>query len=418
MSDLNTKFGTLEAQLTAQHSELLAAIGSIAFALGAPPTAPTITLATVSSQLTAINNNLIGIAIANGSFHSALLSTLGQININSDTLINNSSLNAQRLLQAILSTACACPSDTPFIGPPLDVTPTALVDDDKCRRIQYFLSIFGAMIDGIANYGGTGAMVTAATITEILYASALAGGLVGGEVGAVGGPPGIVVGAIVGILGALIGALGSSYIFQMGSQWHQSPLPEQLLAALYAADSADAGATAFYAVVNASDVLNAPYKPLINALFWNGWANDMYGATPVVDDSAFDGSICAPTADFYIYFVANSEVIAASYGQEITINSFDATSTEPANPYAIGLYFYSDADHTTPLCVRVTTLALFGYTPAANPGSTAYGVQWCDSSSYYGQTFPDFEAAQGVKSLSLNSYSAFSMVIEGQIPGV
>lgn len=292
--DLQAKFDALELQLATQHSAIGNALDSILTALGAPPPTATITLATVSDQLTAINNNLIGIAIANGSFHTALLDLLGLINVNTDTIITNNSLNAQRLLTAILTTACPCTTDTPFLGPPLDVTPTSLADQDKCRRIQYYLSIFSALIDGIANYGGTGAMVTAATITEILYASALAGGLVGGEVGAAGGPPGIVVGAIVGIIGALIGALGSSYIFQMGSQWHQAPLLDQLLAALYAADSADAGAAAFYDVINASAVLNSPFKPLINALFWNGWANDIYSTTPIVDDSAFDGTICVP----------------------------------------------------------------------------------------------------------------------------
>jgi hypothetical protein len=294
MTDLANKFATFESQVSTQHTELMEALNSIAFALGAPPTTPTTTLADLSTQLNALIDGIALIYSANTTYHASTLALLGQINTNTDLMLTNNSLNAQRLLTAILATACACPSDVPFIGPPLDVTPTDLVDEDKCRRIQYYLSIFSALIDGIANYGGTGAMVTSAVLTEILYAAVVGGALVGGEVGAVGGPPGIVVGAIVGIIGALIGALGSSYIFQMSAQWHQSPLPEQLLAALYAADSADAGANAFYAVINASDVLNNPYKPLINALFWNGWANDMYSATPVVDDSAFDGSICLP----------------------------------------------------------------------------------------------------------------------------
>jgi hypothetical protein len=294
MPDLETKFETLEAQLATQHTAIGNALDSILTAMGAPPPTATVTLGDTLAMMVALNNNLIGMAIADGSFHTALLEKLDILAVNTDLIITNNSLNAQRVLMAILSTACACPTDTPFIGPPLDVTPTTLADEAKCRRIQYYLSIFGALIDGIANYAGAGAMVTSATITELLYAAAVGGGLVGGEVGAVGGPPGIVVGAIVGIIGALIGSLGSSYLFTMSAQWHQSPLPDQLLSALYDADSADTGATAFYAVINASDVLNAPFKPLINALFWNGWANDIYALVPVVDDSAFDGTICAP----------------------------------------------------------------------------------------------------------------------------
>jgi len=129
----------------------------------------------------------------------------------------------------------------------------------------------------------------------MVLAAAASAALVGGEVGAVAGPPGIVVGAVISIIGAIIAALGAAYLYSLGNEWHQAPLGDELLAALYAADSADTGAAAFYAVINASSVLDSIFKPLINALFFNGWANDMYAATPTVDDSAFSGTICAPT---------------------------------------------------------------------------------------------------------------------------
>lgn len=294
MTTLEAKFEALEAQIATQHTAISNSLDALLSALGVPPPTATTTLGDINASMIALNNNLIGIAIANGSFHAAMLDAMALINVNTDTLITNNSLNAQRMLSAILSTACACDTGVPFTQPILDVTPTSLEDEAKCRRVQYYLSIFSAMIDGIANYGGAGAMVTSAAVTEIMYAAVVGGGLVGGEVGAVGGPPGIVLGAIVGIIGALIASLGSSYIYSMSAQWHQEPLPTAVLDALYSADSADAGASAFNIVIDASDVLNAPFKPLIKALFWNGWANDIYSDVPVVDDSAFDGSICAP----------------------------------------------------------------------------------------------------------------------------
>jgi len=353
MTDLAHKFATFEEQLNTQHIALMGALANISYALGAPPETPLTSLDDVitaitatNTALTGVNNKLTSIDNQIGSFRSEVNPELENIYTQLQSMLANDSTNVARLIAVLLTTACACNTDVPFIGPPLDVTPTDLAGQDKCRRIQYYLSIFGAMIDGIANYGGAGAMVTSAAITEILYASVVAGGLVGGEVGAVGGPPGIVAGAIVGIIGALIGALGSSYLFTMSAQWHQSPLPDELLAALYAADSADAGANAFYAVVNASEVLNGPFKPLINALFWNGWANDIYGATPVVDDSAFDGTICAPEIVFpptVGCVTLNSVVTHLSNGQDVhAIEWPDGTDTSPASESGAGADLTAD----------------------------------------------------------------------------
>jgi hypothetical protein len=175
---LETKFETLETQLATQHTAIGNALDSILTAMGAPPPTATITLATISTQLTALNNNLIGIAIANGSFHSALLSalidmqaaqlvqhnalmdTLSLIYTNTDIIITNNSLNAQRTIAAIYATFCECATDTPLLAPPLDVTPTSLVDEAKCRRIQFYLSVFGNWLNAIANYGNAGAAIT------------------------------------------------------------------------------------------------------------------------------------------------------------------------------------------------------------------------------------------------------------------
>jgi hypothetical protein len=254
-------------------------------------------------------------------------------------MITNNSLNAQRMLAMMLQVSCPCtPTALPF-DTPLDVTPTSLVDEAKCRRIQYYLSIFGALVDKIANYAGAGAAITSATLTELVIAAAASGGLVGGEVGTVVGPPGIVVGAIIGCIGAIVAALGSTYLFTLSNEWHQAPLYDQLLAALFAADSAESGTAAFYEVINASEVLDLLFKPLLNALWWNGWSNDIYSGVPTVDDSAFSGSVCNP--------VVCAENISTTSGDGQLQANWNDTDLSP--------FLAPDGGGTIALDVRIAT---------------------------------------------------------------
>jgi hypothetical protein len=297
MTTLLEKFEALETQLSTQNTALQNALDSILTALGAPPPTATVTLADTLAMMVALNNNVIGMAIANGTYHAAVLEALGQLSTNTDLMITNNSLNAQRMLAMMVQVSCPCPSDAPLLDNPLDVTPTTLADEAKCRRIQYFLSVFGALVDEIANYASTGAALTSAALVELVTTAVTAAALTGGEVGAVAGPPGIVVGAIVAALGTLAALVGSAYIYTLSIQWHQAPLGAQLQAALYSADNAEAGTAAFYAVINASGVLDTVFKPVLNVLWWNGWSNDIYSGVPTVDDSAFDGTICAPPPD-------------------------------------------------------------------------------------------------------------------------
>jgi hypothetical protein len=295
MSDLAAKFTALESQMTTQQTEVINALNAILDALGAPPPTATVTLATVAAQLTTMNTNIVAIATANAGFYSALLDAVGAINTNTDTIITNNSLNAQRLLTAIISTSCPCPTDAPLLSPPIDVTPTSLADEAKCRRIQFYLSVFGDWLTKIANYGSATGFVTGAAIDVLLANAITAAGIVasGAEVGAVAGPPGIVIAAVISLIVLAISVYGGSVLVDYANQFNASTMKAALLAAMYPATTADEGYTAFKSTLLANmDTIPAE---IIYTLWWSAWSNDIYSGSPVVDDSAFDGSICGPS---------------------------------------------------------------------------------------------------------------------------
>ncbi len=250
----------------------------------------------MDNQLTAINNNLIGIAISNGTFHAALLDVLGLVNTNLDTMLNNNSLNAQRLIAAILSTACPCGTTTaPLLPLPLDVTPTTLVDDEKCRRIQFYLSLFGTWLFDIANYGSSGAAITGDVLFSLLTAAGTAAGMAttGAEAGAIFGIPGAVIGTVVGLLIGAVYFLGGTQLVNYANDFNDPTLRNQMVQAMYAATNADEGYTAFKTTLLAT--IGGAAGEVIYTLWWSAWSNDVYSGTPVVDDSAFDGTICTDT---------------------------------------------------------------------------------------------------------------------------
>lgn len=294
MSNLEAKFEALEAQLAAQAVLVNNSLDAIIEALGGVPPTPTTTLADVYSLLTTINSNISAAKSADSTFYAAMIDIASLIMGNTETMINNNSLNTQRLLAAILSTACPCTTTAPPLPPPLSVTPTPLVNDAKCRRIQFYLSVFSTWLFDIANYGSTGAMVTGGILFELLSSAELAAGLViaGGEAGTIGGIPGAVVGAIIGLIVAAIYTFGGTQLVNWANDFTGAPVQSALLAALYAASNADEGQTAFQGVVSAN--FSAIPAGIINALWWSAWSNDLYSDTPVVNDSAFDGTICAP----------------------------------------------------------------------------------------------------------------------------
>jgi hypothetical protein len=313
MTNLANKFSSFEEQLSTQHTEVMDALNTIAYAIGAPPTAPTTNLEDIYTQLTALIDGMALIYNANNTFHAALLDSVGLIYANTDIIITNNSLNAQRTIAAIYATFCDCVTDTPLISPPLDVTPTEIVDDAKCRRIQFYLSVFGNWLNKIANYGASGAAITSGTLSTLLAIATADAGIVatGVEVGAAGGIPGMVVGAVVGLIAVVAYTLGGSVLIDYANQFNDATLRDNMVMAMYAATNADEGYTAFKSTLLAGmDTIPAE---IIYTLWWSAWSNDIYSGVPEVDDSAFDGSICAPAVEIICADSSSSPFVGGNY---------------------------------------------------------------------------------------------------------
>jgi hypothetical protein len=385
MTNLEAKFEALELQLTTQQTAVINALNAILDALGAPPPTATVTLATVAAQLTTMNTNIVAIATANAGFYSALLDAVGAINTNTDTIINNSSLNAQRTIAALYATFCACDTTTPLLAPPLDVTPTPVIDDAKCRRIQFYLSLFSTWLFDVANYGSSGAAITGDALGALIAAAGVAAGMTvsGAEAGVIFGIPGAVVGAIAGLIVAAVYILGGTQLVNWANDFAGAPVQAALLAGLYAANNADEGQTAFQSAVGAN--FSAIPAGIINALWWSAWSNDLYSSTPVVDDSAFDGSICAPPVEPE----GCTTLINASYSGEgqafhnETFTGYDyyhvrATSTTGNFNTAVWI---NDVLQTNPYgdyeAYFVTALAFKVQAASYYPGSGDFFVEGC-----------------------------------------
>lgn len=291
---LEEKFTELQTLMVNQQTQTANLLVAIIDALGGAPPTPAVTLADIKFQLNVLNGNISAILAGDSSYHAGMLAIAADININTDTIINNNSLNAQRVIAALYATFCECTTDAPLLAPPIDITPTPLVDDAKCRRIQFYLSVFSTWLTSIANYGSTGASITGGVLESLLVAAGAAAGMTatGAEIGAAGGLPGIVVGAVIGAIVAAVYAFGGAVLVDYATQFASAPVQSALLAALYDAENADEGSTAF----NTTIIANFDFIPasVINFLWYSAWSNDLYSGVPVVDDSAFDGTICAP----------------------------------------------------------------------------------------------------------------------------
>jgi len=322
MTNLSEKFDAFQELTTAHHNAIISALEALGGLLPPSPTG-----ATLDDVITAINVGNGHLAVIRADtilLYAAFMDTVPEmrtsinaIATNMEILIENTSTNAQlatadaasiiarltgldthnsyglqQINTSILATACPCVDGPPVIGPPLSIIPISIGAEEKCKRVQAFLSVYGAVVDSICNLAGSGASIGIGTIGTILASAAGAGALVGGEVGAVAGPPGIVAGILIGVItGLLIG--GAQAIFgQLRDQWHTEPLVAQLRDALYSVNTAEQGNAQFYDVIDNSTVITSTYKPFFKALWWSGWSNDLYNAEVTINTDGFDGTIC------------------------------------------------------------------------------------------------------------------------------
>lgn len=317
--NLTTKFSGFETLVTDNHTELIALLNSIAETIGAPPVGPTTTLSDVVAAITAGNAILTGIRSDQAAQAAALQASVDALYANSELIIVNSATNTKELLQAIYATFCDCTTATAIEQPPLIVSPTPLADDEKCRRVQFYISVFTTWLTKIANYTATGASLTAGVLDSLLGLAAAEAGIVatGAEVGTVGGVPGIVIASAIAAISGAVYLLGSAYLNDILADFQSPIFQNALLTAMYAADNASEGQAAFEATMG--PYFDAIPGGILSALWWSQWSNDMYSDTPVVDTSAFDGSICIPPTpgECVSWPPATMDTVITSHGDRI-----------------------------------------------------------------------------------------------------
>lgn len=308
MSDLAAKFAALELQMTTQQTEVINALNAILIALGAPPPTATETLADTNLLLTAINNNLIGMRGENVDFYAALLDSVGLINANTDTMINNNSLNAQRLLIAIAANdPCKSCDIVPIEPPPLDVTPQT-PNQEHCQRMQaliYALLRFTVKLDVLSSFGlGFSPTVIRDAITEIYT-----------ELGVSGDLEFPSLGEVAQLAGAGAAYIVSNIFSSTSLPFEFQSISDELLTVLYDTDNASAGQSAYRSFLDGSG-LDSTVIQLFKAMAYTSIFNLYYDSTNDLDVSGYDGTICAPEEELtcYTFTPEQCTTIAGHYG--------------------------------------------------------------------------------------------------------
>lgn len=295
MSDLTGKFGSFEEQIASNHTEIMNALDTIATALGAPPPGPTTTLADVVTALTQTNIILAGIRTDMNGYLMEIFNTL-------DTMNNNASLNAQRIISTLLQTACPCDDTVPLLPPELGTTPTTADNQTKCQRIQYFLDLYRSWVITVGQYVGNQGSISSFQLNNLLQVTLGNVDITTGQLKA--GIPISVRDTVVAQLTSVVGAAGAAAV---DSGLFNALVPgnlEALRQALYGATTAEGGKAAAEGAINDLG-LSIWVTAILKTMFYSAWPNDMYSDVPVVDASAYDGSICAPITECYTFDSSN-----------------------------------------------------------------------------------------------------------------
>ena len=325
-TNLEQKFDEFESQVATQHGELVTALNSILTALGAPPPGPTTTLEDVVTAIEATNALLTAIHSDMNSYLLSIFNTL-------DTINNNASLNSQRILNTLLQTACPCDSTVPLLPPDLSTTPTSADDESKCQRIQYFIDLFAGWVIKVGVYVGEIGNISSFQVDNLLAIQLGDSGISTGLLA--DGVPTSVRDSIVGQITSAVASSGAESVNEgLFTAMTNPDNLEGMRQALYGVDNAASGRTAFDDMLDSLVGLNEPYLTMIRTMFYSAWLNDVYSDVPIVDASAYDGSICVPAGGCDTIV---SSLVTANIGTEeeqevhayIWPSAFDPVSLRP-----------------------------------------------------------------------------------------
>jgi len=102
----------------------------------------------------------------------------------------------------------------------------------------------------------------------------------------------MIIAGAVALITVAVYTIGGSFLVDFAAQFNAPTLRDNMVQAMYAASNAEEGYIAFKTTLLAG--MDAIPAEVIYTLWWSAWSNDVYSGSPVVDDSAFDGTICAP----------------------------------------------------------------------------------------------------------------------------
>lgn len=288
--NLQNKFQALSTQLLAQHTELMAALNALLGALGAPPPSPGATLGDVRSDLAGLLLAVNGIRTDMAAQQFLLRGSVDLLVQDAETMINNGSLNTQRILAALAQLDPCKVCDTPtYQIPPVLVDP-APANSVHCQRMQallYAIQRLCVKFDILSSFGvNFSTTVVTDAIQEVITELSPSGTLV---------VPSVLEAAHLAAVA--IGYVASSLFVSNSLPGALNIVHEDLLSALYAADNAAEGMNEYAMVINASN-LNQPTKNMLIALGYNELFNYYYYSASPESVATFNGSLCAPATIF------------------------------------------------------------------------------------------------------------------------
>lgn len=272
---------TLDGDLATRHTEIMLALNALLDALGAPPPGPGTTLADVQTTLLATNVLLT----------SDLATISQQLQQIYDLLANSIAPNVENVFYALndLYTLMAAP-DSPRL--PELISIVDLPSESEllhCQRVQWMIDeFFGQWMGDVALH------LTA--VQGVGIALALAALVV-----ATGGIGAIPLAMLSGASAAIIQVEDLSALSDDATIAVKAALRQ----ALYGAQNASAGATAWHATIDTLVGLNPAVALAWHRLIWADWFNHLYDAANhnsttepgSWDLSGYDGAICAPIVD-------------------------------------------------------------------------------------------------------------------------
>ena len=302
--NLKDKFNDLKDLLAQQHGAVIEKLEEILEGLGVVPTT---TLADVVSAINALSNKIT----TTNSRLASIDSGVYVLSTNLETMLQNNSLNAQRILSALALLDPCRPCDLAVDVPIIGVTPTT-IDEDHCLRMQFLLDMIRRLlvkIDSLIRSGVEPSITIITTaISNVFQGIVNAADLV---------PPSIPELSYL-IVGMITYAAAIFFGGQLPVQEAYDLVSDELLTLLYAADSAAAGREAYVNYIDNAPGLTNVQKQLIKGAAYVGLFNFVYDSQSLVDLSDYDETLCGGGGEVEGCITISSETVSVlpAYGYQ------------------------------------------------------------------------------------------------------